>query len=315
MNNNRPLKKGFVFHMEMTKRLSALVYAMEGREIEPDAIRHAYDLIKKSTGMFSTFRGNLAVYIAAMLALTDDPQGRLDDTLDAYNLLKSNRFYPSDHLVAASYELAGQGRRDILPQLADRSREFFMEMKSNIRFHVGQDDYIFAAMLALSDLDVHDSTLRIRNMFTRLKPEFSRFIGRNSVLALAQIMVLGGEKGTDACVYNMLHLNRTLRDQGIRLDKAYVLPSLGVLTLLNNANLAHDINFAQTFLRGQKGFGRFSVGNQEIMLYVTALVANGYARGINKASVSTSITNLIIAQQAAMMAATMTATTAAAASS
>ena len=88
----------------------------------------------------------------------------------------------------------------------------------------------------------------------------------------------------------------------------YTLPALGVLALLPVPGdvIARDLLEAQAFLRAQKGFGAFSVGSQELLLYAAAIVSSSYAEGmdsITTATVSTSIANIIIAQQAAMIAA------------
>ena len=100
----------------------------------------------------------------------------------------------------------------------------------------------------------------------------------------------------------------------------YTLPSLGVLALLPVTGdvIARDLIEAQAFLRAQKGFGAFTVGSQELLLYSAAITSSSYAESmdnITTASVSTSIANIIIAQQAAMIAAFAASAAAAAAAS
>jgi hypothetical protein len=118
-------------------------------------------------------------------------------------------------------------------------------------------------------------------------------------------------------------LRDALRAQRIKLDKSYTLPALGVLALLpvEIGAIVRDIAEAEQTLKVQKGFGSWSVSKQELLIYAAAAVAGEYAEhvkgGVVTAAVSTSITNIIIAQQVAMIAAisASSAATAAAASS
>ena len=304
IENTKAIRGEFIWHDMMTKRLVALLYTQEKMQIDIGAIKKSHDLIKQNTGPFSTFRGSLSLCISSLLSLSENPQEMLNETLKVYELLKKAKFAPSDYLVIASYEIARQARPDEYDNVVERTRAFFEGMRSNRIFTTGQDDYIYAAMLGLSDLDVSSGTNRIERVNSRLRDEFR---DKNSVQALSQVLVLGGSD--ENILFCILKLRDALRAQKIRLDKSYTLSALGILTLLKADvdALVRDINDVQSQLRAQKGFGAFSVGTQELLLYATAIVAGIYAddieNGIIAASVSTNITNIIIAQQVAMIAA------------
>jgi len=259
VENNQNIRSDFIWHDPMSKRLASLTYTLEGKKVDTEAIKECHRMIKEDVGPFSTFRGNMAVYIAASLSLMENPQQLLADTLEVYGLLKQQGFWASDYLVVTAYEIAANTKRQDFESMAIRSMEFYREMKANIRFHIGQDDYIFAAMLALSGIDIHDGAVKLRNLFVQLKSEFSAFISRNSIVTLSQMLVLGGS--TEDCVQHLLKLNRVLRKRKARLDKSYTLPSLGVLGILavdKNA-FADDLIAARDYLRSQKGFSAWSV--------------------------------------------------------
>jgi len=317
IENYQAIKGDFIWHDNMAKRLAALCYAMEGKQVNIESIRESHNLMKEELSVFSGFRGNLAIYIAASLSLRDDPSQLLTDTLHVHDLLKDAKFWSGDYLSATAFEIAISAGKTDYNQIVTRTREFYDEMKSYHRFHIGQDDYIFMAMMALSNLNVHDSALKANQLFRELKRELSSFISSGNVLHLAQMLVLG--ESTEACVDNMLRLNKVLRKRKVRLDKTYIAPSLGVLGLLpvDHYTLAEDLINARDYLRAQKGFGAFSVSIQELMLYAVSSIIYAYARdkdNIARAGAVTSVTNLIIAQQVAMMVAIATATSAAAAS-
>ena len=302
--NAQAIKKEFFWHNNMTKRLAALLYALENKQIDCEAIQRRHALIRQNTNAFSTFRGNMALCLATLLALSPDPQSLLDETLFVYNLLKGAKFRASDYLVIAAYQIAAQTSADNYLNVLNRTKAFYNDMKAQHFFHTGQDDYIFGAMLGLADIDVEEGSLRIERLYNRLKGEFW---SKNSVQALAQVLVLGGSD--DDATGRVLALRDALREQKIRLDKSYTLSALGVLALLpvEIDVIVNDIGAAQTALRGQKWFGPLYVAAQELLLYAVALVAGEYAQnikdGVVTAMLSTSITNIIIAQQAAMAAA------------
>ena len=303
ISNTQTMSKEFKWQESMTRRLAALIYAQEGKQVAPESIRRCQEIIKKNTGIFSTFRGNMALCIATLLSLTPNPQELFADTLKVYDLLKSVKLRASDFLVIAAFEIAKQANTTDFAKIAERTRAFYDGMKSNRFFATGEDDYIFAAMLALSDLDVTSGIERVERINARLRGEFS---DKNSVQHLSQVLVLGGSDENVAC--RVLALRDSLRQQKIKLDKTETLSSLGILALLpvEIDTIVRDIIEVQSALRGQKGFGSLSVSTQELLLFAASIVASEYAQstqdGVLTATVSTSITNIIIAQQAAMMA-------------
>lgn len=314
-NNTQIIKKEFIWQNTLTKYLAALLYAQEGKMLDCEAIRQCHDLIKQNTNAFSTFRGNMALCVATLLSLSPNPQKVFSETLKVYDLLKGERFYASDFLVIAAYQIAAQSDTSKHSNVTYRTRSFYEVMKARHFFYTGKDDYIFSAMLGLADLDVTAGTERIEQLYSRLKGEFW---DKNSIQTLAQVLVLG--ESDDSITNRVLVLRDKLRAYNIKLDKTYTLPILGVLALLpvEIDTIARDIAVAQDTLRAQKGFGPLSVTKQELLLFAASIVASNYAEnvkdGVLTATLSTSISNIIIAQQAAMIAA-ISASSAAAASS
>lgn len=57
VSNTQLVKKAFAWKSGQINRLAALLYTAESKTIDTDAIRDSNELIKNSTGLFSTFRG------------------------------------------------------------------------------------------------------------------------------------------------------------------------------------------------------------------------------------------------------------------
>ncbi|WP_339279563.1 DUF4003 family protein [Paenibacillus sp. FSL H3-0329] len=315
-DNAQRIKKAFPWQNAMVNRLAALLYAVEDKVADDEAIRASYELIKESTGIFSQFRGASVISIAALLSLSDEKETLLANTFTVYDLMKEAKFRASDYLVVAAYQIAANATSDRYQRTVERAKLFYDSMKAKHRFLTGQDDYIFSAMLGLSDIDVESGVDRMEQLYVTLKPEF---MSGNSVQALTQVLVLGEEASQVAD--RVLALRDAFRAQGIRLDKEYTLSSLGVLSLLpcNKEDIVTDVSETYEFLRTKKGFGNWSIGKQELLLLSSALVAfrsvEDVQNGVLTTMLSTNITNIIIAQQAALAGAAAASAAAAASSS
>lgn len=308
VRNAQTIKSDFFWQNRSIKRLAALLYSLEGKQIDCGSIRECRRFIKNNTGIFSMFRGNMSLYVATMLSLKNNREELLSNITFVYGMLKDVGFWASDYLAVAACQIAVNSKLQQYRQVVDRTKFFYDKLKAYHWVYTGRDDYVFASMLGLSNVDVETGTQCIERFYQQLKSEFW---SKNSVQALAQILLLGGE--SDEVINRVLSLRNALRSQNIKLDKTYTLSSLGVLALLpvDADTIAQDIKNVLKSLRAQKGFGFFSVSTQELLLFAVAIVASGYTKSMKNtagiASISTSIAGIIIAQQtAAIIAATST---------
>lgn len=317
VHNYGTIKKAFKWQHTIVHRLAALLYTAEDRPADPEAIRRCMEMIKANTGAFSTFRGNASLTIAAYLSLSPDPQQRLNDTLAVYESLKQLKFRPSDYLVIAAHQIAAHAQGD-LGTAVTRTKTFYNLMKAEHSFLTGQDDYIFAAMLGLSDLEPEPAIARMESYNEELRREFS---SRNGLHTLTQMLVLGNA-GTEASSGSrVIELSEAFRAKGLRLDRQQTMPALAMLALLpeDRSILADNVSAVFEELRARKGFGPWSINKHELILYAVALTVGGYVQdpgnSIVTGSVSSSVTALLIAQQAAMAGAAAAAAAAASSSS
>lgn len=308
------IKKGFRWQRVQMQYMTALLYTAGDRAADIEAIRRSYDRIKANTGLFSMFRGNTTLAFAALLSLDETGDRRLDDTLRVYDLLKEARFWGSDYLVIAAWQIAANANSEHYDNVVRRMRAYYDGMKALHPILTGSDDYIFAAMLGLSDIDPATGVERMERLYRELKPEFRT---GNGVQALAEVLVLGEQ--TTESLGRVRALRQSLRYKGLKMENQQTLPSLGILALLpgTTEEIVHDTAGAFWFLRTQKGFGAWSVTKQELLLYASALAAyervGDVKNGLLTTALCTGIINIIIAQQTAMIAA-ISASSAAAAS-
>lgn len=313
ISNVDKMKHGFTWQSTMMKHMAALLYTAENKPVDTYDIRHSYDMVKENTGVFSMFRGNTLLCLAAMLALSGDSQKRLDDTRRVYDILKGYGFGSSDFLVVAAYQIATGTSEDSFMMTAQKMRSIYDGMKALHPFLTSRDDYIFTAMLALSDVETDVAVVRMEELYRVLKRDFR---SGNGVQALTEILVLGDH--TDSSAENVLALRRAFRNIGLRMENQYTLPTLGILSLLpgGTQEIAGAVSETFQYLRSVRGFGAWSFPKQELLLHAAALATyeqvGNLKNGMVTTALATSITNLIIAQQAAMAAAAASSASAAA---
>jgi hypothetical protein len=296
--NVQAIAKDFAWNHIQTKRLAALLYALEDKAIDLEAIRKSHNLIKEKKGVFSIFRGNMSLFIAAMLSLDDGCNERLDDVSQVYDLLKAEKFRASDYLAVAAYLIVANTDKANYQRTVLRARLFYEGMKQNNRWRIGADDYIFAVMLSLSNIDDITGVSRVHELYELLRPEFKK-ASANSVQSLAHVLVLGGKP--DEAIGHLLLLRDSLQSRRIKLDRTATLPALGAISLLPmDANmLVEDLRQAQIFLRAQRGFGSFSISAQEFLLFSSTLISSVYAKEYDDLvnSPPFSIADIIVAHQ------------------
>ena len=321
IDNTAAIKKNFFWDKSMMKRLAAFLYAQADKKADCDAIKQCKDLVKQHTSSVSFFRGDMALCIASLLSLSPDPKGLLDKMREVYDLLFKTIFHVSYYLAVAAYVIAANASPEHYAETIGRMETFYRNMKAKHFLITGQDDYIYAALLGLSDANVEELSGRIDNIYDSLK---HKFINKDNVQVLALILALNGSEANPS--ENVLNLRKAFKDRGVGIDGAYTLPMLGFFTLLNaDANdMINEIAEVTTYLRAVKGFGPASVMSQELLIYASAFIAGGYASrtqtqnsqgGAVNAAVSSAITNIIIAQQTAMIIAIITAVSASTSSS
>lgn len=319
VDNTRAIKNEFVWSsMAQAKKLTALFYALEGKTIDIAAIKDAKEYIKQNTGVFSNFRGNMGLCVATLLSLKPNKEEIFAETMTVYDKLKAAKFYSSDYLIMAAYQIAANTAQKDQDAVITRTRAFYDGMKSRHWFCTSQDDYIFCAVLAISNLDVAAGVEQIESYIEKLNGKLGMLLAKNSIQGLAEVLTLGGPADKSDRVFE---LNEMLKTNKLKLNRDLILPVLGILTLLpvSNDMIIYELTETREYLRSQKGFGQFSVPDYEVLLYAAALVINAHIAELNtdalSATLSTSVTGIIIAVQTATICAACAASSAAAASS
>jgi len=310
------MRKSFKWETVLLLPLVSMLYVNEGKNIDPGYINYCKAIIKKNAGLFSSFRSRTFIVAAAMLSLADNPEIFFENVQNAYKELKDKRFYGSDYLALSALFMARECDPSRYGEIASKARDLYDEMKRNHPFLTFSSDYTYAVMLAMSGLDTSKVMAEAENCYYRLK---IRFRSSDAVQSLSHILAIGEEPAGDKCS-RVISLYDELKSRKNRFSVRYGLSALGVISLITGdiVKAADDIIEVSEYLKGQKGFGVFSISKDQRLMLAAGLVSDDYVDAMRKSLMSltlmNSITSIIIAQQTAVICAATSACAASAAS-
>ena len=280
----------------------AAVFAGSGTRADADRLKRCRDLLKEKTGLFSNFRSTVHPVMLCMMATDDDPEQRLDRSLQVYDALKEH-FWTSTYLPVASMMAASSVPPEQYAELAARTRRLYERMKQDHPFLTSSEDSVFAAMLALSDKSDDSLLEEAERCYQLLKPKF--FSG-NAVQSLSHVLALADGRAEEKCDA-VLSLFEALKARGRKYGTDYELATLGVLATLPvpQESMVEDILEVDEFLSRQKGYGLLGISKPQRLMQAGMLVTTDLARSsdaMQTAAIGSTIA-LVIAQEVAMCAA------------
>ncbi len=144
------VKSAFRMENDYSFPVAANLYVAANRPVDEQRLLDCKRLIKQDAGIFSNFRSSVLVPLACKLALSDDPQSRWDRTQTNYTILK-DFFSRSEYLALAAMLLTDSASDADVPALAARGKALYRRMRTEHPFLTGQEDSVFAVLLAQSD--------------------------------------------------------------------------------------------------------------------------------------------------------------------
>lgn len=313
IRNRDQIKNVFPWDGGLIHLACAGIYVMKDKNFDEGVLEQSKGLLKEKLGIFSNFRGTARSPIAAMLAVSGNPERTLDNGITVYELLKKE-FWSSTYLPLAAMVIAQMVEPSDYGKVAGRTRKIYERMKAEHPFLTSSEDSAFCAMSALSDRSDDALIIDMEACYKLLKPEF--FSG-NAVQSLSHVLSLCEGTPEEKC-RRTLELFNNLKAAGRKYGTEYELPTLGIFAMADVASgqIVQEMLEIDEWLSEQKGFGMLgSINKKQRLMYAGMLAQKEHVRAdvVQTAAVNSTVA-LIVAQEAAMCAA-VAASSAAAASS
>lgn len=311
---NRDLVKA-AFRMESSYMypICAAIITDKGKRADPERLRLCRDILKSQTGAFSNFRGLTKLSLICMMSIDSNPEQRLKNAQQVYDLLK-NSFAGSQYLCVAAMVISDLVDPGYYKAMAEHTRRVYRLLKNKHPFLTGSEDSIFSALLAISKKTDDRILYETEQCYTLLKPHF---LSNHAVQSLSHVLALCEGRPQEKCDAT-LSLFRRMKEEGLRYGTDFELPTLGVLAMLptDREVILRELHEVDEYLAEQKGYGIFGLGKRQRLMHAAMIVTGDHLEhcATTQTTLNHSIMALAAAQQAAICAAIAAATAAAAAS-
>ena len=299
------IEKEFKWGYNLMNISAALVFTGASREVDIEKLKKCKEILKKNTGVFSSFQSYSEAVIISKMALKDDPEQFLKDIKMVYEKLNKKAFFDNPYLIQGAISICEADRLYDADMLADRYKELFKKMEKKHPFLTSSDDSAFAVLLTLTDKPVDQIIDEMEECFNYLKKQIKLNVGLNEYQGLGEILALTDGDIKEKCD-KVVQLYQTFIERKIKWGKEYnEFASLGTLIDLgvdNNVIVDETVEVAE-YLKNIKGFGSWSLDNKQRLLFAAMMVGDSYneAGAIRSSSTISSTVAMVIAEEVALM--------------
>lgn len=274
VENYEALRLRFMADSKFLNHFSSLVHASNDRKVDIAALKKIRAAMKEDTGIFSFFRGINESILMSFLYFEEDYNNSIKNTLSVYEKVKSNGISRSNYMPIAAYNIAKEVPSKSYDYTIKRMKEFYNAIKKGNYWNTNAKDFVFLALLAVTDLEVEKASKMVQYYYNNLK---SIGLPKGTELQLLSyiLTILGGE--SEKIFKNIINICSEFKEKNLKLGR-YVIPSLGILAFINAdiSEVAQEIKEANEYLKRKKGYGFFGLSNDMRMLLIVSLICHIY---------------------------------------
>ncbi|MBQ4522222.1 MAG: DUF4003 domain-containing protein [Lachnospiraceae bacterium] len=303
IENRNTIKSAFGWDSEYIYPVCASIFIDKGQKVDVGKMKRCEKVLNSKTGVFSDFRGDGKLAMISMLALSENPEEKLNQAMQIHGMLKKQRI-SSQCLSITAITIANMTEPEKYEEIVSRTGSIYQRMKREHPFLTSGEDSVFAALLVLTNQSEEQILNKTEQCYKMLK---SKFFSGNAVQSVSHVLALAEGKPEEECV-KLKVLFDEMAKKGYRYGTDYELAVLAVLSLQSEdvPKMIEDIKAVDGFLAGKSGYGLFGLGRKQRLMHAGMIVSTEYS-GQNDNSVmnSTAISGtvaMIAAQQAAMCA-------------
>ena len=277
VQNKEVISKAFAWNMGLMSLTAALVLTEKGIEAKKDKLKECEAILKNHASVFSEFRGNIKVPFICKMAASDNPERYFTQVETVYKMLNAKKLLGNEYKILAAMTICDYVSENEYSTYVAKTNAIYEQMKEKHRWLTSDEDMPFAAILAVSDIEISKLIDEMESCYTILKGSFS---DSNAVQSLSHVLALGDMPSETKCA-RVEQIFDALKKQNHKFGSGHELSSLGALALgdLSVDEIAAMISEVDDFLKVQRGFGALSLGSRERRIYAAQLCLNHVAPG------------------------------------
>lgn len=274
VKNRKTITSTFAWESGLMSLAAATLYTRSGLTVDKEKLKECEATIKAKTSALSEFRGNVKMPLICKMALSDNPKKYFEQVEVIYKLLNKSKWLGNEYKIMAAITICDYADESDYEQYVSKTNEIYSRMKQEHKWLTSDEDIPFAAMLAVSGLDVDKLIDEMELNYKILKRKFH---DSNAVQSLSHILALDEQPAEVKCAKVEAVFNE-LKAMKHSFGTGYELATLGTLAMLDiqEKEVANLIAETDDYLKEQKGFGNFALGAKERRLYAAQLVLNQY---------------------------------------
>jgi hypothetical protein len=312
--NYRVLKENFKWESSLANHFGAMVHTTKRMRVDAGLLDEVRRHLKEGTGWTSQFRGINLHILSNLLCLEENYKELFSEITELYEKLRDAGFKNSTQLPLSAFTIVKGTSKGEWDSRIERMNAFYRRMKENHFWLTSSDDYVYAAILATTDIDVDRTVEEIERCYSILNE--AGFHKSNYLQTLSHVLALGEEDTASKC-QKAIRIFHGLAEEKCRLDY-YGLASVGVLALVASdpGRIVQDVKETYDYIYEKDGYGFWGTDKNTRTILAASLTADYYLEGIEKGilqvTLGNSIQAIVIAQQSAAIAAACAASAAAA---
>ena len=272
------MRKVAKIEYEHILKLCAMMHVSAGREVDVERIKDCTRLLKEKAGIFSNFRGTLQRVVVVKMALADDPEAYIDDVMATYEQLKSGIKLPGEMVAMAATTIVENCPAEQRAGVVEKTRETYTKLKKIHPFLTDDNDMSLIALMIMAGKDPNQAVEEAESLFRAMKdvPRISSDVAQSAAMVLA----LSGKPADEklAGFFSLYDACKEAKHATSR-DKAMVVYASFADADFDLAETVAAIGETDDWLKGQKGYGAFSLGSSERRLFAASLVLEDLQAG------------------------------------
>lgn len=260
-----------------------------------EKLKNCEEILKKHFGALSEFRGNAKIPLICQMSTMDDPERYLIHTKDIYEKMNNNSVIGSDSKLISALTIASHTLSKNPENYINKTDNAYNQMKENHRWLTSTKDLPYAAMFAVSDMEIDPLFAESEKCFELLKGKFEK----NAAQSLSHVLALCDGTAEQKC-NKVMAIFDGLKNAKHKFGADYELASLGTICSLDidNEQIIKEICEVDDYLKKQKGFGSFSISSYTRLMYATLIVMNYHNKEMN--TVQNTIINNVLSMTLSM---------------
>ncbi|MBU3144311.1 DUF4003 family protein [Clostridium sp. CF012] len=290
----------------LTNHFTALTHTLNNRNFDKEKIEDVRAHIKKTTGVFSNYRGTSKIILSALLACQyDNPKYEFDKMLNYDKKMREEGFKNNMYLPIANYALLATCSEEMVETRINKAKEIYSEMKNNHPWLTGGDDYPLSILLANSDASVSSIIENIEECYKLLN---ENGFGKNNGLQFLSHILSFQKEENKVKVLRCKEIFDKLKENKMKVySTGYAV--IGFLAILGERGY-EAVDQVIDVVKVLKSTKKYKWLTKETHLYTAAaLVSDVYIQNIKgqkdliQTAIGISIEALIAAQTVALIAA------------